>query len=422
MEERTGSSSTVIQDLIPAISMSLGQLRRSPGKDEGWVEAALRTLEKERPPIYDRLRRRLGFALRLSELATLDVHERAVMTLGLFFNELAGAQARDGARRPSRPWVEYLLRNEYWLAHSYYIAEALDSPSWSEEADRAIVVAKVAVAFDVETLERHSRPLVVMQQMFVEANTPAAEQIIPILWTEDGQELCDHHFRRQAYRVDVQEIKHAFEVLKRVAPRPLMDEPAAPMRFSTRVPATTIETQQPEREEYREPIEPRRAPPVTREDQGVGFERQRQALRAGPGWGALLGDPSQGVAEHDREVPTFEEPAYREPEDEAWEPPVLPAPEPLPVRAPAKAPEEVPPMTMRSIPSSGASRNDHVDISAKVEELRVQLEKIQRTAMDAQRVLDTLTPQIEEFGSWAADLEAVVGRWRARDEREERVA
>ena len=400
--------------------MALGQLRRSPGKDEGWVGSALSTLEQDRPAAYERLRRRLGFALRLAELAALQVQERAGMALGLFFHELAGERAREGPQRSSRPWVEYLLRNDYWLAYSLHIAEALDSPGWTDEADRAIVVAKVAVAYDVETTERHSRPLVVMQQMFVEANTPAAEQIMPILWTEDGQELCDHHFRRQPYRVDVQEIKRAFEVLRRVAPRALIEEPSAPMRFSTHTAAEAIETKRSAREDDGDIMAPPQRPPARR-GESTEFERRRQALRAGPGWGAILGDPARN--DDDQRRPLREpEPEEKETDSELWLPP-QPIPEPeRPIPIPAETPQEAPSMTMRSIMPAGTGRNDRADITTKVEELRVQLERIQRTATDAQRVLDSLAPQLEEFGSWVADLEAVVGRWQARDERQDRVA
>ena len=401
--------------------MSLGQLRRSPGKDEGWVESALSALEQDRPVIYERLRRQLGFALRLAELATLQVQERAGLALGLFFHELAGERLREGPQRPSRPWVEYLLRNDSWLAHSFHIAEALDSPGWTDEEDPAIVIAKVAVTYDFETTERHSRPLVVMQQMFVEANTPAAEQIMPILWTEDGQELCDHHFRRQPYRVDVKEIKRAFEVLRRAAPRALIEVPAAPMRFSTPTAAAAIETKRSGRADDGE-VMARPQRPAARRDESAEFERRRQALRAGPGWGAILGDPSSASDDDQRQPPSAPEPEEEETDSELWVPP-QPMPEPeRPIPIPAETPQEAPSMTMRSILPAGAGRNDHADITTKVEELRAQLERIQRTTIDAQRVLDSLAPQLEEFGSWVADLEAVVGRWQARDERQDRVA
>jgi hypothetical protein len=96
-------------------------------------------------------------------------------------------------------------------------------------------------------------------------------------------------------------------------------------------------------------------------------------------------------------------------------------PEPTPItKRPApiarEVREEEPPMTMPSVAS--AKTGDHVDITSRVEELRSKLEKIQRTSAEAQQILASLAPQMEEFASWVADLEAVVGRWRVRDERE----
>ena len=425
MEEQTTSTAAVFQNLIPALSASLGHLRRSPGRSESWVDPVLRAVEHDRPSLNDRLRRRLGFALRLSELAVLDARERAVLTLGLFLHELADEQARGASGRPSRPWAEYLLRNEYWLAPCYHLAQALDSPNWSEDADRAIVVAKVAVAFDVETLERHGRPLIIMQEMFVNAQSEAAEQIIPILWTEDGQELCDHHFRRQPYRIDVHEVKHSLDALKRAVPRPITEEPRAPMRFSTR----PLGRPQPDAKEQPAPRE-RSEQPVVAPSNGAGtdFDRRRQALRAGPGWGALLGDPNASYQDAE-ELPPPPIDEESEPMDaEVWAPPVpepaLPEPTPIsqrPAPIAREVREEEPPMTTPSIASANA-RAGSADITTRVEQLRTQLDKIQRTSAEAQQVLASLAPQMEEFAAWVADLEAVVGRWRVPDERERHAA
>lgn len=439
MEERSTSSSYVFQELIPAASAALSQLKRSPGKDEGWVDGALRTLERERPYLHDRLKRRLGFALRLSELAGIGSHERAEMTLGVFFFELADEQMRAGTTRPSRTWSEYLLRCEYWLAIPYHIAEALASPGWSEEHGPITVVAKVAIAFDTETREKHGRPLAIMQEMFSHAKTDAAAEVIPLLWTEEGQELCDHHFRRQAYRVDVQEIKHAFETLKHVTRRPILgDDPAAPMRFSTRhVPAREHEDD----EDSAPPVRPqqierprRRAEAASATTNGV-FEERKRALRAGPGWGAILGDPSsrdeppvrrlQGFSSERRPyVPediSEEEP--ERPEEEISLPPSRPEPEPERPAPSAPRLEEEPAMAIRNMPATRPpQQNDAGDITARVEDLRTQLEQIQQASAQAQQLLASLAPQMEEFAAWVADLEAVVGRWRSREGHDEQAA
>jgi hypothetical protein len=415
MEEQAPSNAAVFQQLIPALSASLGQLRRSPGRTEGWVDPTLSALERDHPSLNKRLRRRLGFALRLSELAQLDMRERAVLTLGLFFHELADEQARGASARGSRPWTEYLVRNEHWLAPCYQLAQALDTEDWGTEADRAAVVAKVAVVFDVETLERHGRPLIVMQEMFVNAQSAAAEQIIPILWTEDGQELCDHHFRRQSYRVDVSEVKHALDELKRTAPRPILDEaPDAPRRFSAQ-PLGRSQARPGAKPAARKRREAAAAAPSNGANQD--FDRRRQALRAGPGWGALLGDPNASD-QNEEELPP--PPIDVEPEPlAAWEPPSAEpqSQEPTPIlkhqtSAARDVREEERPMTTPSIASAKAGA-EGADITARVEELRSRLASIQRASAEAQQVLASFAPQVEELAAWVADLEAVVGRRRA---------
>ena len=80
-------ASTSSTALLRALAGALGQLKRSPGRDEVWVEAVLRTIERDQPDRYLRLRRRLGFAQRLGDLAQLRVEERAVLAIGLLSYE-----------------------------------------------------------------------------------------------------------------------------------------------------------------------------------------------------------------------------------------------------------------------------------------------------------------------------------------------
>src|SRR3990170_153712 len=97
----SASSTTLVRSLAAA----LGQLKRSPGRDEAWVEAVLRAVERDQPDRYLRLRRRLGFAQRLGDLAQLRVEEQAILAIGLLSYELMGDQLRKSA--PSAgPWVD----------------------------------------------------------------------------------------------------------------------------------------------------------------------------------------------------------------------------------------------------------------------------------------------------------------------------
>src|SRR3989337_4346216 len=76
--------------LLRALAAALGQLKRSPGRNEAWVESVLRAIERDQPDRYLRLRRRLGFAQRLGDLAQLRVEEQAILAIGLLSYELMG--------------------------------------------------------------------------------------------------------------------------------------------------------------------------------------------------------------------------------------------------------------------------------------------------------------------------------------------
>ena len=79
-------------------------------------------------------------------------------------------------------------------------------------------------------------------------------------------------------------------------------------------------------------------------------------------------------------------------------------------------------MAIRNIPATRPQRADAGDITSRVEDLRLQLEQIQLASAQAQQLLASLAPQMEEFAAWVADLEAVVGRWRPRDGHDEQAA
>ena len=95
------SSSSVIQELIPQLAVSLGQLRRVPGKGDAWVGQVILALERERDPRFERMRRRIGFAQRLGAMAEIAPEDIALSTLAIFFHELLPLK-RNGARG-SRP-------------------------------------------------------------------------------------------------------------------------------------------------------------------------------------------------------------------------------------------------------------------------------------------------------------------------------
>lgn len=405
-----------MEDLIPPLAAALDQLRRSPGKNAAWAEGVLGALKRDRPASYDRLRRRLGFAGRLADLARLGEEERATMSLGLFFHELIGDAPREDAAKPARAWTEYLLRNEDWLIPCFRVSEALHSPNWDDIDARAAVVAKVAAIFDLETLERHSRPLQVMQSLPTDGPTPAVEQIVPLLWSEDGQALCDHHFRQRAkgYTLDAGNIRDSLELLKPASPRPAAETPVAPLRLSGSAigKAKTKNVRKPD---------PRADVEVT---PSGNFERRRRALRSSSARNGLLGGDSARTSPQEAEEPSDERTEGTRGESAAQEsahgdsgaefrlPATRSTRETEQTSPTAPEPREEEDMEIQSISSARAERPDSVDVAEKLRALRSQFDQIQRVAAEGQKLLDSLAPQLEELASWIVDLETLVDRWK----------
>ncbi|MDZ4278924.1 MAG: hypothetical protein U1B78_07280 [Dehalococcoidia bacterium] len=419
MHEESTSTAFVVEEIVPALSAGLGRLHRSPDKNESWVEKALGALQRSRPADYHRLCRRLGFAQRLSQMATLGPDEEAVMALGLFFNVVGADGAAAG--KPSKPWSDYLLRNEDWLAACFEVVRAIDHRGWDEIGDRSAAVAKVATIFDEETVERNARPLQVIATL-TEADTPIVRQIIPLLWSEEGQELCDHHFRRQerGYRLDGDSIREPLQLLKPLPARPAADAPAAPQRLSRTDKRTS----------------PRRtadAAGSAEDERPENFQRRRQALRAGPGWGTLLGVPKGGAGPGRAHEPTTKdvpdtlreqatEDVRAEPREHATEdvPNILReqanwdiTDEDEPRIAPS-VPREEKRMSIRNI-SAARPDADGSDLVEKFEQVRSQFAQIKRIADEGQRALASLGPQLEEIASWMTEFETMVYRWRGSD-------
>jgi hypothetical protein len=63
-------------------------------------------------------------------------------------------------------------------------------------------------------------------------------------------------------------------------------------------------------------------------------------------------------------------------------------------------------------PTRGQRTTESLELAESFQQLRAQLNQIQRVATEGQRLLDTLAPQLEDLSSWIADLESVVNRWR----------
>ncbi len=413
------SSSYVIQQLIPALATALARLRRTPGRNEVGVGDILRALEGSDATRHERMRRRIGFAQRLSDLAALHVEETATLTLGLFFHELVDGQPGRSRGATGRAWLEYLLRNEDWLGAAFEICETIASDTWDALESKAATVAKVTVVFDTATLERHERPLQVLQELMSEVESPLAEEVIPLLWSEEGQELCDHHFRRhrRGYKLEAAELRSCFAALRKLAPTRFTEETAAaPFRLS----GSVLQTAGEEREEQASvPAQRPRAAAAwqgTPASTGTNFDRRRQALRARTPFGlqesAITSPPQQS----------------HENEDENAEPAVTRTPASSVPRSPRRTEDalardnvslvergEEPMEQTRTISPVPPGRRDALDMMQKLQDVRLQLGQIQRIAVDAEQLLTGLAPQLDELATWVADLDTIVKRWQGRE-------
>lgn len=408
-------------DTARAAASALGGVRRSPGKGEAWVEAVCQAVEKERPESYDRMRRRLGFARRLADLAQLTEEQQAAVSVGLFLYSLMADLREEERTRPAQAWNEYLLRNVDWLAPALEVCHAARA-DWDEEASRPAIVGKVSVLFDRETLEDHKRPLEVMSELRADPPAQVVEEIAAILCTEEGQALCDRHFRRHQrnYKLDPAEIRRSLERLKPAVHRPLAEAVAAPARLASSMTHATarLESRREER-----PVD------VSKATLSDAFERRRQALRSST---PAREDAPRSVA--DGQTEEEQPPATRRSGPEEEQPrrvaaeeaiasvePVEDEPREIEPAAPERdAPRRRPPVddwedkmdNIRNIASARGERREEADISERLNDLRSQLRQIQRIAVEGEELLAALAPQLEEFSTWLTHLESMVQRWK----------
>jgi hypothetical protein len=384
------------------------------------------------------------------------------MTLGLFFHELFDRQPAR-SRATGSAWIEYLMRNEDWLAPAFEMCEAVISDEWDDSDTMAIIVAKTTVIFDNLTLERHERPLQVLQELG-EIESPIA-RIIPLIWSEEGQELCDHHFKRhpRGYKLEAADLQRCFATLRKHAPASITAATnVVPFRLSgttQRSAAQEPEEEVPVRMMTAAAPAPRRRAAAGKESvpvpAGANFDRRRQALRArAPIDGEQTQPPApQPRPERERvyerspiervleERTKLEEPdtelngagtpvdrvaAHEEaplphradtPVDDTAAPEEFPLPdryedEPDPIHAGPAQQEDRPMEQTRTISPMPPGRRDALEMMQKLRDVRLQLGQIQRIALDAEQLLTGLAPQLDELAAWISDLDAVVDRWR----------
>lgn len=412
------SSSYVIQQLIPALATAFARLRRTPGRNEVWVEDVLHAIERADATRHERMRRRIGFAERLGDLVGLSTEERATLKLGLFFGELVDGQPARSRGTAGGAWLEYLLRNEDWLGAAFAVCEVIKSDTWEALESKAAAVAKVTVVFDAATLERQERPLQVIQQLMSEVESPLAQEVIPMLWSEEGQELCDHHFRRhpRGYKLEAAELRSSLEALRKLAPKRIPHETAiAPFQLAgSALPAVGEELK-----EQAAAHQPRTAAAWSSSPSSAGtnFDRRREALRARNPVGfqeSAITSPPQ--PDHDYEGDHAEPAVTRTPAS-----PVPGSPhrngDDLGGESPFDSVKrgEEPMEQTRTISPVPPGRRDALDMMQKLQDVRLQLGQIQRIAVDAEQLLTGLAPQLDELATWVADLDTIVKRWQGRE-------
>ncbi len=386
------SESSIIQELIPQLAAALGQVRRVPGKGDAWIANVIAALERDSDPRHERMRRRIGFAQRLGEMAGLTNEEISLATLGLFFHELL--PVKRNSTRVSRPWREYFMRHEGWLRPALEICEAIRSKDWPEIEGAAGIVGKVAAVYDTQTLDRHERPLQVVESIVEAVEGRDAQRIVDLLWTEDGQELCDHHFRRhpRGYKLDSGEIRHGVALLYRSRPRISSDVDVQSVRFSgSRGMATTDE-------EEEQPVAATQNPPAGANN----FDRRREALRSR---GGEQDSPADAPGQYVEHQPDELDPRPMQPR--------RPDAEPTPIERVLQQ-QEGRMNQLTGIPAAGHGRRDALDLVERLQELRIQLGQIQQIAAHAEQLLAGVAPQIDEFATRIADVEGVMERWRGR--------
>lgn len=401
MEDGLATSSGT---LFRALAAALGTLRRSPGKDEAWVESVLRIVERDHPERFDRMRRRLGLVQRLGGVAQLRVEEEAIATAGLFCYELIGERMPTAS--PAGPWLDYLYRNERWLGPCLRVCESLYATTWEEIESRAALIARFVAAYDKRTIEQHERPLQVIRELVESSQTEEGDRLGPLVWSEDGQELCDYHFRHNGeYPLDAKNVRRNLELLKRVLPAPAtasVASRAGPVRSAT---SPAVERARKTHGEEAAPVQA-----------SANFERRRQALRSTRAEvnGADERDtPSEAVAtiEDDHEEIEALPPAaiVEEPEHTALAPQL----QELEARRAAREEtfrqqEEV--MDRSQIAALPSIDGEGINVTRRIETVRAQLDQIRRLAIDTQEMLADLAPQVEELAAWVAEVESVLHR------------
>ncbi len=372
-----------MDDHLSALAAALGELHRAPGNSPAWLSRVLHSLNRNRPDSYDSLRRRIGLSRRLADLAELPDKDAAVVTLGLLFHVVLGRLSSEPVPKPRRNWLEYLER-EAWLNPPLELAQSVVGQTQSDSF--ATAFARAVVVVDTAAHGRRLKPLQVIQSLREDAETASELRVAELLATEGGQELCDVHVRSRGehYVLESGEMKAAAELLQKVAP----SSPRRDVGPAGRVGRT------------------RPGPEAAWSD----LERRRKDLQAAAG-AADQGDPKpttteqSAMAKQKRDRPAdHDEVQDRKLFSMVKSGGTVDIDDALPTES------EEAPMQNRQ-PSNAEATHD---VERTLDELRQRLFQIGQATAEAQELLTTLAPQMEELSSWMSDLDTIVERWKGR--------
>jgi len=429
-----------MEDLVPILASGLTSLRRSPGNNVGWVDDILRKFQRDRPAEYHHTRRVHGLALRLADLARLTERETATLSLGLLFSGLAPTSAA-GRSEDCHAWMEYLW-NEPWVEPCLKVAAAVRQPG-SEEAISSMVtlIATAARSLDAAAVLHTSSTLGVLKSLRAQARTTDMERLVQLLWSEEGQAICDVHARQggQPYVLDAADIKHHIEVLRAAHVRAVPARAAVlpPRKAQAQPPATPIPpaTASPNFEKRKRglavtgslrevfatsgggPAAPQAAEPapaalaratsalpVAEPDPGDGRQPPGPVMPDGSGDDSLPG--LESAEEH-----TIRRDTVREHEPEAG----------APTGEPALAREDNAMTTSGESPTHAHGSSEPA-LLAKLEELRTRLLEIERLAAEAEELLATIRPSVEDFTVMLTQFESMLSRWKSPADARRRAA
>ena len=367
-----------MEDQLSTLAAALGELHRAPGNSAAWLPRVTRSLASNRPDSYDSLRRRVGLSRKLADLGKAPAKDAAVVTLGLLFHVVLDRPPGDPAPKPRRGWLEYLGR-EAWLEPSLQIARSLSDREAGDSF--ATAFARAVVTVDSAAHERSLKPLQIIQSLGEEAETANEVRVAELLATEGGQELCDVHVRSRGehYVLESAEIEAAAELLQKEA---------APSGQRDGEPARRVRKTRPDPEAA-----------------WANLERRKKSLQAASGTTSSreTEQPAMAKQKDDR-------PAERDEEQDLELFSMVKSGKPTELEV------DAPPTESQEAPMQNRQPNIEAtdDIEQTLRELRQRLALIGQASAEAQELLTTLAPRLEELTAWMSDVDTIVERWKGR--------